>query len=159
MPPSTMPVTAARKVSCGRSPLKTFWRHQASFCSSVHVRTCSGVSSGSATDYRPREERVTIRVNIYHRAGVTAGRRRCYPRAGMGSKGWMVGLFVALALAPRATRAEKKKPGLFDFQTWKSPVAKQREAAQELAPGQIDVTPLGERRAEPLALRLRVYAD
>ena len=74
---------------------------------------------------------------------------------------WTVGLMCALALVPAAGHAEKKKDGagLFDIQTWKTPVAHERDAAKTLAPGQIDVTPFGERRAEPVAMRLRVYAD
>lgn len=67
-------------------------------------------------------------------------------------------LVAALAFAS-AGHAEKKKPGLFDFQTWKAPVTREREAAQDLAPGRLDVTPFGEARAQPLTVRLRVYVD
>jgi hypothetical protein len=73
---------------------------------------------------------------------------------------WSAVVTAALLLTfGPAARAENKKPGLFDFQTWKSPVAREREAAHELAPAPLDLTPLGEPRAQPLVLRLRVYAD
>jgi hypothetical protein len=66
---------------------------------------------------------------------------------------------LTLALPPGARGEKKKSPGLFDFDTWKAPVTREREAAQQLAPAQLDVTPLGETRAQPIPLRLRVYAD
>jgi hypothetical protein len=65
-----------------------------------------------------------------------------------------------LALAAATGRADdKKKPGLFDFETWKTPVAQDRERARTLAPVELDRTPLGRVEGEPRVLRVRVYAD
>jgi matrixin len=67
---------------------------------------------------------------------------------------------VAVAAVGGLARAdEKKKPGLFDFQTWKSPVGREREAAKQLAPGAVDLTPAGPLPAERRVIRLRIYAD
>ena len=54
---------------------------------------------------------------------------------------------------------DKKKPGLFDFDSWKLPVTRERDAAKTLAPGQLDLEPLGSFATPPRALRVRVYAD
>jgi hypothetical protein len=59
----------------------------------------------------------------------------------------------------RADDNKPKKPGLFEFERWKSPVAREREAAQQLAPGTLDLTPARGRPAEPRPIRLRLYAD
>jgi tetratricopeptide (TPR) repeat protein len=59
----------------------------------------------------------------------------------------------------RPGRADDKKPGLFDFETWKTPAGRQRAAAKTLAPAELDVQPLGRFDEPPRALRLRVYAD
>jgi hypothetical protein len=82
-----------------------------------------------------------------------AGRRRGH---GIGRLAALVGAALAAA---GGVHAEKKKPGLFDFQTWKAPVTREREAARELAPVPLDVTPLGETYAQPRVLRVRFYVD
>jgi hypothetical protein len=65
---------------------------------------------------------------------------------------------VAVTFVPPA-RAEDKKPGLFDFETWKSPVTRERDASRGLAPAALDVTPAGPHPSEPRPIRVRVYAD
>ncbi|HXI59144.1 MAG TPA: hypothetical protein VNO55_23920, partial [Polyangia bacterium] len=71
-----------------------------------------------------------------------------------------VATLIAATLAlPAAVRAEDKKPGLFDFQRWKTPVREQREAAQQLAPAALDVSPAPNIATEPRVVRLRFYAD
>jgi tetratricopeptide (TPR) repeat protein len=70
----------------------------------------------------------------------------------------VVGASVALAAASRADEPPKKA-GLFDFETWKTPAHRQRDAAKTLAPGQLDLEPLGRFDEPPRTLRLRVYAD
>jgi tetratricopeptide (TPR) repeat protein len=62
------------------------------------------------------------------------------------------------ALAGRAA-ADGKKPGMFDFESWKSPVAREREAAGQIAPGTFDLTPAVLHPGEPRIIRVRVYAD
>jgi tetratricopeptide (TPR) repeat protein len=72
---------------------------------------------------------------------------------------------AALAAPGRAQENEsekekaKKKPGLFDFETWKSPARRERDAAKQLAPGSLDLTPAGAATGEPRTIRLRIYAD
>jgi tetratricopeptide (TPR) repeat protein len=70
-------------------------------------------------------------------------------------------LLAALGLAALAGRAaaDGKKPGMFDFESWKSPVAREREAAGQLAPGTFDLTPAVPHTGEPRIIRVRVYAD
>ena len=63
------------------------------------------------------------------------------------------------AICVSARADDKKKPGLFDFETWKTPAAHQRDAAKTLAPGQFDLEPLGRFEDAPRAIHLRVYAD
>jgi hypothetical protein len=72
-----------------------------------------------------------------------------------------VGLGVSLfGFVMGAARADdKKKAGLFDFQSWKTPVGQERESARTLAPVEVDRTPLGRFEGAPRALRVRVYAD
>lgn len=48
---------------------------------------------------------------------------------------------------------------MFDFSTWKAPVTAEREAAQDLLPGTLDVQPLAPARGPVRAIRLRAYAD
>ncbi len=71
---------------------------------------------------------------------------------------WVVVSVLALAASARADD-KKKKPGLFDFETWKAPVTRQREAAGDLAPHHLDLTLAVERSGPPRPIRLRVYAD
>ena len=66
---------------------------------------------------------------------------------------------LASALARSGRADDKKKAGLFDFETWRTPAGRQREAAKTLAPGVLDLQPLGRFDEPPRALRLRVYAD
>jgi hypothetical protein len=66
-----------------------------------------------------------------------------------------VGLVVLTARA----YADDKKPGMFDFESWKSPVTREREAAGQIAPGGIDLSPAVPHTGEPRIIRVRVYAD
>ena len=52
-----------------------------------------------------------------------------------------------------------KKPGLFDFQPWRTPAGHERAAARQLVPGRFDLTPDPGVPNEPRAVRVRVYAD
>jgi hypothetical protein len=73
---------------------------------------------------------------------------------------WGVGVALLVAgLGADLARAEEKKPGMFDFETWKSPVTREREAAGQIAPQGLDVTPAVPPNGEPRTIRLRVYAD
>ena len=66
---------------------------------------------------------------------------------------------MCVFLAGGSARADKKKPGLFDFDTWKTPAARQREAAHDLEPVNLDVLPAGPATGPLRTVRLRVYAD
>jgi hypothetical protein len=66
---------------------------------------------------------------------------------------------VLLGPVGRPALGEGKKPGMFDFESWKSPVTRQREAAGQLAPGGMDLSPAVPHTSEPRVLRVRVYAD
>jgi Tetratricopeptide repeat len=68
-------------------------------------------------------------------------------------------LVVCVATSAVAHADDKKKPGLFDFEGWKTPVGRERSAAKTLAPGALDLTPLGRFDEPPRAVRVRVYAD
>jgi tetratricopeptide (TPR) repeat protein len=68
-------------------------------------------------------------------------------------------LISATIVGRPAAWAEDKKPGLFDFQRWKTPVDEQREAAQQLAPAALDLLPAPNIATEPKVVRLRFYAD
>jgi hypothetical protein len=70
-------------------------------------------------------------------------------------------LLGAMALAALAGRAEAdgKKPGMFDFESWKSPVTREREAAGQIAPGTFELLPAVPHTGEPRIIRVRVYAD
>jgi hypothetical protein len=75
---------------------------------------------------------------------------------------WALALIasVVAGLGSAASRADdKKKPGLFDFDSWKLPVTRERDAAKTLAPGELDLEPLGRFDTPPRAVRVRVYAD
>ena len=79
---------------------------------------------------------------------------------GRGAGAWaLVGLVAVTVAAPPTRADDKKKPGLFDFQPWKTPAARERAAAKTLAPGQLELEPLGRFDDPPRTLRLRVYAD
>jgi hypothetical protein len=71
---------------------------------------------------------------------------------------WPV-LAVLLSVGGGPARADSKKPGMFDFESWKTPAAREREAAGQLAPGGMDLRPAVPHTAEPRVVRLRVYAD
>src|SRR5262245_6796573 len=86
---------------------------------------------------------------------------------GRGTARWCVPLLAAMgvttavvAWSDDVARAEekKKKPGLFEFERWKSPAQRQKDASKQLLPGQLDLTPAGP-PGEPRVVRLRVYAD
>jgi tetratricopeptide (TPR) repeat protein len=72
---------------------------------------------------------------------------------------WVWMAVAAGAVSGGRARADDKKPGMFDFQRWKSPVTREREAAGQLAPGGLDLTPAVAQTAEPRIIRVRVYAD
>src|SRR4051812_24725093 len=66
----------------------------------------------------------------------------------------------AAALGALTARADnKKKPGLVDFESWKTPVTRERDAAKQLAPGTLDLTPVVTGIPAPRPMRVRVYAD
>jgi len=66
---------------------------------------------------------------------------------------------AALGAGIGPARAEDKKPGMFDFESWKLPVTRERESAGRLAPRGLDLTPAVSAVGEPRPIRLRVYAD
>jgi hypothetical protein len=70
-------------------------------------------------------------------------------------------LWGAMGLGALVGRAEAdgKKPGMFDFEGWKSPVRREREAAGQIAPGTFDLSPAVPRAGELRIIRVRVYAD
>jgi len=86
------------------------------------------------------------------RAGVPA---RLGSRAGVAFL--LAGLVLGLGLG--LARADDKKPGMFDFEKWKMPVTREREAAGQIAPKGLDLTPAVPSNGEPRLIRLRVYAD
>ena len=68
-------------------------------------------------------------------------------------------LVVGLAVGTGVAHAEKKKPSYFDFgNTWKTPVTRERDAAKQLAPTTLDLTPSAA-AGETKTIRLRLYAD
>ncbi len=80
----------------------------------------------------------------------------------MGNRGLRVllcAMGVLLVPVENRARAEEKKPGMFDFESWKSPVRREREAAGQLAPGGMDLSPAVPHTSEPREIRVRVYAD
>lgn len=80
------------------------------------------------------------------------GFRRAMARAAVA----LIAFFVGM---PGARAEEKKKPGMFDFQTWKTPQGHQADALKQLEPVRLDLTPATTAHAEPRTLRLRIYAD
>src|SRR5262245_53792980 len=72
-----------------------------------------------------------------------------------------LGVKVSLVVAALAGVAHAKKQsdwGLFESGGWKAPVTRERDAAKDLAPHQLDLTP-GVTAGETKTIRLRVYAD
>jgi hypothetical protein len=87
-------------------------------------------------------------------------RSRVYhPR--MGGRWFLRALWAAVAVSAGIgpAHAEDKKPGMFDFESWKLPVTRERESAGRLAPRGLDLTPAVPEKAEPRPIRLRIYAD
>ncbi len=70
-----------------------------------------------------------------------------------------LGIAGVALVATLPSRAENKKPGLFDFETWKSPVTQEREAAGQIAPTGMDLSPAVPHTEDPRVIRVRVYAD
>src|SRR5579862_1632397 len=68
-------------------------------------------------------------------------------------------LGAGFGLGQERAHAEEKKPGMFDFEKWKMPVTREREAAGQIAPKGLDLTPAVPSSGEPRVIRLRVYAD
>jgi hypothetical protein len=66
---------------------------------------------------------------------------------------------LGLAALTARAHADGKKPGMFDFESWKSPVTREREAAGQIAPGGLDLSPAVPHTTEPRIIRVRVYAD
>ena len=64
-----------------------------------------------------------------------------------------------VALCGNPAFAEKKKPGLFDFQKWQTPGGREKDAAGQFLPGRFDLTPMAGLPAEVRPLRVRFYAD
>jgi hypothetical protein len=76
----------------------------------------------------------------------------------MTMRGGACAAVLATVLAGTAY-ADKKTPGLFDFgSTWKTPVGHERDAAKELAPGGLDLSPAVP-AGEPRVIRVRFYVD
>ncbi len=80
-------------------------------------------------------------------------------RAGVLAMLGLGAVLLSLSLAGGRARAQEKKPGMFDFEHWKSPVAREREAAGNIAPTGLDLTPAVPSTGAPRLIRLRVYAD
>jgi len=72
---------------------------------------------------------------------------------------WVVAAAAFATVGTDLAYAESKKPGLFDFETWKMPVTREREAAGRIAPSGLDLTPAVPHTSEPRVIRVRVYAD
>jgi tetratricopeptide (TPR) repeat protein len=86
--------------------------------------------------------------------------RRRHDGGSSGARAAFALALLAVSLSSGSGRAdEKKKPGLFDFEGWKTPVQRQRDSAKTLAPGRLDLEPLGRFDTPPRAVRVRVYAD
>jgi tetratricopeptide (TPR) repeat protein len=64
-----------------------------------------------------------------------------------------------VATSPLPAQADKKKPGLFDFDVPKLPVQYERDAAKDVSPGTIDLSPAVAAKGEARVLRVRIYAD
>jgi hypothetical protein len=77
---------------------------------------------------------------------------------GRAAAGVLAAVGVGL-LGVAASHADDKKPGMFDFEKWKSPVTRERESAARLAPVGFDLTPAVPNATDPRTIRLRVYAD
>jgi hypothetical protein len=90
--------------------------------------------------------------------GIDRGGPRRLNRHMVGRGAWMIVVASLLAVASPA-RAQKKKPGLFDFETWKAPVTREREAAQDITPGALDLTPAVAAKGDVRVLKVRIYAD
>ncbi len=81
-------------------------------------------------------------------------------RAGGLRAAGLIGCGLALmALCADSALADKKKPGLFDFQKWQTPGGREKDAAGQLLPGRFDLTPMAGLPAEVRTLRVRFYAD
>jgi len=121
------------------------------------VRTLVDIHRQVATNYVEPVDEQTLRQGaidgMLRPMGRTGGRGR---RIG---SGWALAAFAAIALPAGSALAEKKKPGLFDFQKWSTPVGQEKEAAGQLLPGRFDLTPMTGLPGEPRPLRVRVYAD
>ena len=75
---------------------------------------------------------------------------------------WAWGLLAAICATLAVTagaRADKKKAGLFDIDWWKPPVKHEHDAAQQLAPKNLNLTPGAMPQGEARTLRVRFYAD
>jgi hypothetical protein len=71
---------------------------------------------------------------------------------------WKARALVGVVALVGVAHAEKKKPGLFDFEVPKLPVTRERDAAKQLAPTTLDLTPSAP-AGETKTIRLRLYAD
>ena len=70
----------------------------------------------------------------------------------------LVAASIGLVAQPQA-QAQKKKPGLFDFDVPKLPYQYERDAAKGLAPGTVDLTPAAAAKGDARVIKVRIYAD
>jgi tetratricopeptide (TPR) repeat protein len=79
----------------------------------------------------------------------------------VGVRRWVWALAALLAGAASVpARADKKKPGLFDFAPpWKTRTQEQRDDAKQITPGRFDLTPAPVEGGDVRTLRLRIYVD
>ena len=76
------------------------------------------------------------------------------------SRLWVVWVAALLcAIGGDAHADKKKKDGLFDIQWWQPPVKREHDAAQQLAPQGLNLTPGVAPASEARPIRLRIYAD
>src|SRR5262249_29882035 len=72
--------------------------------------------------------------------------------------GWV--LAGAICLLAADARADKKKPGLFDIDTWKLPSTRERDFVNgNLAPHGMSLDPAVAPQGQSRAIRVRIYAD
>jgi hypothetical protein len=68
-------------------------------------------------------------------------------------------LAAASIVTMSQAQAQKKKPGLFDFDVPKLPYQYERDAAKDISPGSLDLSPAVAAKGDARVLKVRVYAD
>jgi hypothetical protein len=68
-------------------------------------------------------------------------------------------LAAASIVTVSQAHAQKNKPGLFDFDVPKLPYQYERDAAKDISPGTVDLTPAAVAKGDARVLKVRVYAD